>query len=291
MSTNYPGYAQVTFSGQTPYTWVGSTTDVRALQKGAATDRIASTWFAPTSFSIDINLLDGNWHQVGVYCLDWGGNNVRVQTIEVLDGATGGLLDSRTVSSFSGGKYLVWNLKGHVKIRVTKTAGDNVVISGMFFDLPAPTDFSLTATPSSQTVVVGSSGSYTVNVNPVAGFSGQVNFTVSGLPAQASASFNPSTVTGSGSSTLNVTVGVTTPGGSYPITITGTSGSLSHSVGVTLAVDAAALPIAAFIKTDVATQGTWKGVYGADGFAIANDVTNYPGYAQVTFSGKPPTLG
>ena len=103
---------------------------MRALQKGAATDRIASTWFAPTSFNIDINLLDGNWHQVGVYCLDWGGNNVRVQTIEVLDGATGGLFDSRTVSSFSGGKYLVWNLKGHVKIRVTKTAGDNAVVSG-----------------------------------------------------------------------------------------------------------------------------------------------------------------
>jgi hypothetical protein len=60
----------------------------------------------------------------------------RVQTIDIVDASTNGLLDSRTVSSFSGGKYLVWNVKGHVKINFTKVAGLNAVISGVFFGGP-----------------------------------------------------------------------------------------------------------------------------------------------------------
>ena len=42
---------RVTFTGNGSYTWVGSTTDVRALQKAdtGATDRIASTWQGSTS--------------------------------------------------------------------------------------------------------------------------------------------------------------------------------------------------------------------------------------------------
>jgi len=32
---------------------------------------------------------------------------------------------------------------------------------------------------------------------------------------------------------------------------------------------------AAFVKTDTTTQGTWKGVYGADGGVINGDATSY----------------
>ncbi len=71
-----------------------------------------------------------------------------------------------------------------------------------------------------------------------------------------------------------------------PITITGTSGSLSHSTTATLVVTVSVPPAAVFVTNDAATQGTWKGVYGAEGYAIANDATNYPAYAQVTFSGQ-----
>jgi hypothetical protein len=43
------------------------------------------------------------------------------------------VLDTRTLSAFNGGKYLVWNLRGHVTLRVTKQVGGNSVISGVLF--------------------------------------------------------------------------------------------------------------------------------------------------------------
>jgi len=101
--------------------------------------------------------------------------------------------------------------------------------------VPTP-DYSLSASPASQTVAPGASTSYTVTVTPSGGFSGTVTFSVSGLPAGAGASFNPPSVNTSGSSTMNVTTSASTPVGSYPLTITGTSGTLSHTTSVTLVV-------------------------------------------------------
>ncbi len=100
---------------------------------------------------------------------------------------------------------------------------------------PQP-DFSVTATPSSRTVPPGTGTSYSVSVTPSNGFTGNVTFSVTGLPSGATASFNPSSVTGSGSSTLSVNTSSSTPMGSYPLTITATSGNLTHSTQVTLAV-------------------------------------------------------
>jgi subtilisin family serine protease len=104
---------------------------------------------------------------------------------------------------------------------------------------PPTPDFSLSASPSSQTVTQGGSTAYTATVTPSGGFSGTVTFSASGLPAGAGASFSPPSVTGSGSSTMNVTTSGATPPGSYTLTITGTSGSLVHSTTVTLVVASA----------------------------------------------------
>ncbi len=105
---------------------------------------------------------------------------------------------------------------------------------------PATPDFSVSATPASQTVVQGASTTYTATVTPSGGFSGAVIFSASGLPIGAIPSFNPASVTTSGSSTMTVTTTATTPAGNYQITITGTSGTLTHSATVTLVVNAPA---------------------------------------------------
>jgi hypothetical protein len=97
-------------------------------------------------------------------------------------------------------------------------------------------DFSVTATPSSQTVSRGKSTSYTVNVTPSNGFSGNVSFSVSGLPSGATANFSPSSVSGSGSSTLTVNTSSSTPTGTYTLMVKATSGNLTHTTQVQLAV-------------------------------------------------------
>ena len=97
-------------------------------------------------------------------------------------------------------------------------------------------DFSLSATPASRSILAGAGTTYTATVTPGTGFSGTVTFNVSGLPSGASGSFNPASVNASGSTMLSVSTSASTPAGSYPLTITGTSGPVSHTVNVTLVV-------------------------------------------------------
>ena len=75
--------------------------------------------------------------------------------------------------------------------------------------------FTLSATPSSQTVTPGTSAAYTVSVAPSGGFTGTVALSASGLPTGATATFSPSSITTSGSSTLTVTTASTTPVGQF----------------------------------------------------------------------------
>jgi len=66
-----------------------------------------------------------------------------------------------------------------------------------------------------------------------------VSLSASGLPAGASASFNPAGVTAGGSSTLTIATASTTPTGSATVTITGTGTSATHSTTITLTVNPA----------------------------------------------------
>src|SRR5215468_8250723 len=63
-------------------------------------------------------------------------------------------------------------------------------------------DFTVSASPSSQSVVQGDTASYTVTVTPLEGFSADVSLSAGGLPPDASATFSPAVISGgSGSST------------------------------------------------------------------------------------------
>ena len=104
--------------------------------------------------------------------------------------------------------------------------------------VPPPADFTIAAAPASASTLPGGSVGYTMTVTPLNGFTGDVGLSLSGLTAaQASWSFSPSSIAGgSGSSQLTVTTAATLATGSYPLTITGTSGALAHTAAVTLVV-------------------------------------------------------
>jgi hypothetical protein len=99
-------------------------------------------------------------------------------------------------------------------------------------------DFTVAASPSSVSVTAGGATSYSIAITPVNGFSAPVGLSVSGLPAGAEGIFtlNPATA----SSSLSVTTSTGTPVGTYALTITGVSGSLTHNTTVSFTVAALA---------------------------------------------------
>ena len=141
-SESFPAYAQVTGADSPTATWQAPTSDPRALERASSpTDRIAAAVYsgqsAGNSFTIDINLTDGKAHQLALYALDWDSFGPRNETIQLIDPATGNVLDTKTIGFFLSGKYLIWNVQGHIHVVVTNNVqGTNADISGLFFDPP-----------------------------------------------------------------------------------------------------------------------------------------------------------
>jgi hypothetical protein len=136
-----PSFASFSVGNAQSYTWSAATSDPRALNLAAAgsTTRIAACWYAAGSFSIDVHLTDGQAHRLAVYALDWdnylGGRSER---LDLVDDGTGAVLDSRTIGSFQGGVYVVWNVTGNATVRVTNLVpGANAVLSGLFLGTAA----------------------------------------------------------------------------------------------------------------------------------------------------------
>jgi uncharacterized membrane protein len=146
-----------------------------------------------------------------------------------VSGSTASTMTVTTSASTPAGTY-------HVTITGTSGSLQHTVQTTLV--VSASSDFNFAASPASQTVSPNGSTTFTSTVNAVGGFTGAVTFAASGLPAGATASFSPTSVSGSGSSTLTVATTASTPVGTYPITITATSGSLQHTAQVTLIVNA-----------------------------------------------------
>jgi kumamolisin len=116
--------------------------------------------------------------------------------------------------------------------------------------------FTLSDSPSSLTITQGSSGTSTITVTDVGGFSGSVTLAASGLPSGVTAAFgtNPTT----GTSVLTLTASSTATTGSATVTITGTSGSLTATTTLALTVNSTATPnftVAASPTSVTVTQG------------------------------------
>ncbi len=111
---------------------------------------------------------------------------------------------------------------------------------GAFLAGASTPDFSLGASPATQTVSAGAGASYSVTVSPSGGFSGSVALGASSLPSGATASFSPATTTSTSTLTVSTTAAVSP--GSYPFTITGTNGALTHTASATLVVQGVSTP-------------------------------------------------
>ncbi len=107
---------------------------------------------------------------------------------------------------------------------------------------PAP-DFLISANPSSLSITQGSSGSSTITITSIGGFSGTVSLADTITPGSANSptlTLNPNRVTllsgGTASTVLTVNTTSGTGLGNYTIVVLATSGSVSHTVSISLMV-------------------------------------------------------
>ena len=100
--------------------------------------------------------------------------------------------------------------------------------------------FTLSASPSSLSVVQGNQGTSTITAAISGGFNNSITLSASGMPSGTTVGFNPNPIPapGSGNSTMTITVGASTSTGTYPITVTGKGGGIQQTTTVTLTVTA-----------------------------------------------------
>jgi glucose/arabinose dehydrogenase len=363
-ATSYPTYAQVGVFGAGTYTWAGSTSDVRALQKATnPSDRIAATYYSFGTFTIDVNITDGATHRLALYFLDWDSyQGGRSERIDVLDAGTGAVLDTRSVTSFSAGEYLTWNLTGQVRFRVTNTGanGNTCLVAGLFFDTvgSSPTGSATylttdlgtqgtwqgvygaqgysvvndaTSYPSYAQVSVTGAGTYTWAASTTdiralqktstpgdriaatyysfTNFTIDVNITDGGTHRLALYLLDWDSYLGGRSERIDVLDAGTgqvldtrnvsnfsagqyltwnlTGHVRFRVTNTGSGNNTCLVAGLFFdgPGNNPSTGTASYVTTDLGTQGTWHGVYGAQGYSVINDATSYPSYAQVSVYG------
>jgi hypothetical protein len=126
-------------------------------------------------------------------------------------------------------------------------ADSNFILSYDMTGTPVVTpDFTISANPSTLPVTSGGSATSTVAISALNGFTSTVT-----LEASSSwATFNPSSVAAPGAAVITVAVPASTAAGTYIITVTGTSGGLSHSTPVNVNVQTPASPLSIAVKTD-----------------------------------------
>ena len=88
--------------------------------------------------------------------------------------------------------------------------------------VPAPPDYQVSIPNGSTTITAGQSATYNISITPQGGFNGTISFACSGLPAKSSCSFNPPTLTPSGSDTSTT----------LTIATTGQTTASAHTVNV-----------------------------------------------------------
>jgi len=149
----------------------------------------------------------------------------------------------------------------------TATAGTSTVtITGSSGSLTASTTVALTVTakvttgftlvPSapSLTLAQGASGTDTIAVTDIGGFTGSIAFTESGLPSGVTASFSPASSTSS--SVLTLAVSSTATAGAYTVTVTGTSGTTTASTTLTLNVTVVVVSSACTVDYTISPQNS-----------------------------------
>jgi len=161
----------------------------------------------------------------------------------------------------------------------------------------APTAGTFTLSgPTSISILQGGGGGEWININGSGGFNGTVSFSVSGLPSGVISGFSPNP--GSSGTWLQLNLPSSVAPGNYPITVKGTTGTLTSSATATLVVTSTgsftlgASPSSVTVKPGGSCPAQIN-VMGLNGFsgAVTLSGSGLPSGVTASFGSNPTTSG
>jgi concanavalin A-like lectin/glucanase superfamily protein/Big-like domain-containing protein len=260
------------------FTWPSDTwTDLMAAFKPATT---GSGTFSISASPSSITVAQGNQGTSTITTTVSGGfnNSISLSASGVPSGTSVAFNPSTIGAPGNGSSTMTVTVgastpAGTYPISVTGNGGGVQQSTTVTLTVSAGSTFSISASPSSLSVMHGRQGTSTLTTTISGGFNGAISLSASGAPSGTTISFNPTTIPapGAGTSQMTITVGATTHMGTYPITVTATSGSLRQTVTVNLTVTA-----------QIAL--TWSASQGAVGYNIYRATTSGGPYTRINSS-------
>jgi len=249
-------YTDAAVTNGIPYYY--QVTAVNSPGEGAKSNEASATPSAPPpppsppSAPINLAATSGNAQVILTWQPPASDGGSAITNYRVYRGATSGgeaLLSTLGVVTSYTDTSVTNGLTYYYQVTATNGAGEspksNEVSATPTAPPPPPPDFGISAAPSSLTIHLGSSGTSTITLSSLNGFAGTVSLSSSIACSGTciiypTATLNPASVTlaagGAGTSMLTVSTTVLTTPGTYVVMITATSGSITHTVTVTVQV-------------------------------------------------------
>ena len=266
----------------------------QSLIDDLAGPQIPGFWLAPSQSNVTVN--PGGTASTTIRITDAGGFTGNV-TLSITSTLPTGVTASFGTNPATGSSLLTFAADASTatqSIKVTVTGMSGSLTQSTSFTLAVhPPSFTLSSSPSALTIAPTASGSSTVTVTPLYGFTGIVSFAASGLPAGVTASFTPATTTSS--SVVTLTGDGTELGGTFPITITGTSGTITASTTVALTVTAPSFQLYSYGSVTAGQGSTGSGyvsIQSLNSFtgSVTLAASNLPAGVMATFSPNPTSV-
>jgi hypothetical protein len=205
----------------------------------------------------------------------WGNANTKFYSLANAQYASGGTVMFHDVTSGNNSVPGVTGFScgtGYDAVTGVGTVDANALVNNFN---GSTSDFSISASPTSVTVVQGASGTSAISTSISGSFNSAISLSASGAPAGTTISFSPTSIAapGNGSSTMTMNVGASTAAGTYTITVTGTGGSATHSATVSLTVNP---PAGSGVTNGTFETGNLTGWTGS-GVAAVNTAAKHSG--------------
>jgi uncharacterized membrane protein len=119
-------------------------------------------------------------------------------------------------------------------------------------------DFSVVLSPGSGSVTASGSSYFNVTISPKNGFGGQVVLSANGLPPDGAAIFTPEEISPAENAVMEIKTLLSTPEGSYTVSVEGAGSGLHRSTPIAIEV-LAAKPLVSLTKLDMPKEGLKDG--------------------------------